>query len=106
MIQSIDTPFDFINAFRACNRADQFSGEGLHILFDHLEEIDPDYKLDVIALCCDYSEETAMSIAKSYSIEITEDDSDEDVLDKVTDYLSNQGALVGVTDHSIVYFNF
>ena len=105
MIQTLNA-YDFINAFRAYGRQDQFSYEGLHILFDHLEEIDPSWELDVIALCCDYSEETAMDIAKSYSIDITEDDSDEDVLDKVTDYLSDQGALVGVTDHSIVYFNF
>ena len=51
---------DFIQAFRSAGRADQFSLTGLIALFDYLEELEADigeeFELDVIALCCDYTE--------------------------------------------------
>jgi hypothetical protein len=71
MIQTINVS-DFRDAFRACGRADQFSYEGLGALFDYLEEIDPDFDLDVIALCCDYSEDSPEDIAESYGIDLSE----------------------------------
>jgi len=51
---------DFTDRFRSHDRQDQFSYEGKKALFDYLEEIeeecDIEIELDVIALCCDYSE--------------------------------------------------
>jgi hypothetical protein len=73
MIQTINVS-DFRDAFRACGRHEQFSYEGLGALFDYLEEIDPDYELDVIALCCEFSEDTIEQIAHAYNI--TADDTD------------------------------
>jgi hypothetical protein len=50
----------FADAFKSAGRQDQFSYHGLNALFDHLEEYedgcDEEVTLDVIALCCDYSE--------------------------------------------------
>lgn len=50
----------FIDAFRQAGRADQFSYEGLSALFDYLEELEQDtgedWELDVIALCCEFTE--------------------------------------------------
>ena len=41
-------------------RPDNFSYQGLRVLFDHIEEIDnscgEDSELDVIGLCCDFAE--------------------------------------------------
>jgi hypothetical protein len=71
MIQTINVS-DFRDAFRACGRKDQFSYEGLGVLFEYLEEIDPDFDLDVIALCCDYSEDSTKDIAKAYGIDLSE----------------------------------
>jgi hypothetical protein len=72
MIQTINVS-DFRDAFRACGRADQFSYEGLGALFDYLEEFDGgNYELDVIALCCDYSEDTVQEIAEAYGIDLSE----------------------------------
>lgn len=52
--------YDFRDAFQACNRADNFSYEGLTALFDYLEQYEEgtgeEYELDVIALCCDFTE--------------------------------------------------
>jgi len=70
MIQTINLS-DFRDAFKACGRQEQFSYEGLGALFDFLEEVAPDFDLDVIALCCDYSEDSPEDIAKAYGIDLS-----------------------------------
>jgi len=51
---------DFQRAFIDFNRGSQFSNEGLDGLYEYLEEAfddtDEEYELDVIALCCEFSE--------------------------------------------------
>jgi len=51
---------DFLDAFRRYGRADQFTRAGLIALFDYLEDYEEQLheqlELDVIALCCNYSE--------------------------------------------------
>jgi hypothetical protein len=51
---------DFQRAFIDYGRATQFSNEGLDGLYEYLEEAfddtDEEYELDVIALCCEFSE--------------------------------------------------
>jgi hypothetical protein len=51
---------NFQDAFQNMGRGDNFSYEGLRALFDYLEELEEDMgeqiELDVIALCCEYSE--------------------------------------------------
>ncbi|MBK5247496.1 MAG: hypothetical protein JJE49_09560 [Peptostreptococcaceae bacterium] len=51
---------DFRTAFARMDRADQFSYDGLTSLFDYLEEMEEEtgeqIELDVIALCCEYTE--------------------------------------------------
>jgi hypothetical protein len=57
-------------------RGDQFSYEGLNILFNGLEQYEADtgegVELDVIALCCDFSEESEEEIKENYSYMIKE----------------------------------
>ena len=51
--------YDFERAFKDFDR-DNFSYDGLKALFEYLEEYEDDtgeeLELDVIALCCDYTE--------------------------------------------------
>lgn len=95
---------DFRQAFQTMGRGDQFSGHALRILFEYLEEVDPDYDLDVIELCCDYAEDTPENIAQSYDIYVPEGD---DLEGTVKDFLFHEGVLVGETDSgSLVYRNF
>ena len=76
---------DFLDAFRNYGRADQFSRAGLCALFDYLEDLeagcDEELELDVIGLCCDYSEyPTALEAVAEHSLSYTpneEDDEDE-----------------------------
>lgn len=47
---------DFVDQFRRMGRSSQFSREGLGTLYDYLEEVDADCELDVVALCCEFTE--------------------------------------------------
>jgi hypothetical protein len=59
MINTINK-YEFSDAFHKMGRGDQFSYEGLIALFDYLEMLEDDIgepiELDVISLCCEYSE--------------------------------------------------
>jgi hypothetical protein len=103
MIQTINVS-DFRDAFRACGRADQFSYEGLGALFDYLEDFDGGgYELDVIALCCDYSEDTVEQIAEAYGIDLPEDQDEIEHREIVRDYLDNHTTVVGETASGFIY---
>ena len=109
MKQTVDFQ-TFRDTFRAYDRADQFSREGLELLFDHLEEMERDNgveaELDVVALCCDYSEDTPESIAQDYRIDLDGVD-DDDTAQAVMDYLCDNTTVVGQTSGgSIIYVNF
>lgn len=61
----------FHDAFIDMGRKDQFSYKGRKALFEYLESLAEDtgtpMELDVIALCCDYSEETLEDIKGNYT---------------------------------------
>lgn len=66
--------FDFIQAFEDAGRGNQFSREALFALFDYLEELEQDLdeeiELDVISICCDYTEyESLEEFNKDYGVE-------------------------------------
>jgi hypothetical protein len=83
----------FCDAFRALGREDQFTYEAKRMLFDHIEEVDPDHELDVIALCCAYAEEEELDVRQNYSIE-----------GDVLDWLQENTIVLGVTQAgSVVY---
>ena len=54
------TKWNFQDAFRDMGRGEQFSIEGLSALYDYLhnvsESMGEPIELDVIALCCEYTE--------------------------------------------------
>jgi hypothetical protein len=85
-------------------RVNQFSYEGLGALFDYMEEADPNAELDVIALCCDYTEDTAADILNNYGLDLTGDD-DEDT-DAARAYLEKNTAIVAETASGFLYAQF
>ena len=61
----------FCDSFNRSDRKDNFSYNGKRALFDHLEQVEEEtgeqIELDIIALCCDFSEYgTATEAAKNY----------------------------------------
>jgi len=67
--------YDFERAFVDMGRQDSFTYEGKKALYDYLVEMEDgmgsEIELDVIALCCEYSEHaTALEAAKEYGFEV------------------------------------
>ena len=67
------TKTDFRNAFKETNRQDNFTPYGLGKLFDYLEDYEEQtgeqVELDVVALCCEYSEyESFEELQQNYNV--------------------------------------
>ena len=110
MKQTINT-YQFEQAFKNCGRGEQFSYHGLQVLFDYLEEYEDntgeELELDVIALCCEYSEDTPKDIADNYSIDIEGYEDQSDIWEIVMNYLHEQTMVCGATrEGTIVYSQF
>ena len=101
--------YDFQNAFKEI-RPNNFSYEGLGWLFNYFEEVEnssgEEIELDVIAICCDYTESNYQEVIESYGIEIDPNDSEEDQQSQVRDFLESETIIVGYDEEKIVYLNF
>ena len=86
----------FRDAFHHAGRKYQFSYDALGILFEYLEEVNPDYNLDVIELCCEYAESTLDDLIDNYSIDVDGVDED-DKLQAVIDFINDHSVVLGVT---------
>ena len=105
--------YDFRDAFHQCGRGDQFSYDGLRVLFEALEQYEDDtgseVELDVIGLCCEYSEDTPEEIAENYGYTFDEDENEDDETrqNAIIQFLNDRTFVCGVTDTgSIVYQQF
>jgi hypothetical protein len=102
---------DFRQAFKAI-RPDNFSHEGLEQLWDYFESYERDtgeeIELDVIAICCEYSEQTWQAIASDYGIDIDENENEEEQAQQVMNYLCDSTSVMGssTSGGKIIYQNF
>lgn len=96
LVDTINTASTFINMFEQYGRGDQFSGDGLIALFDYLdqlsEDLGQDIQIDVIGLCCEYSEyDNLQDLADAFNTAFTEEqlqdveEHKEDILEYFTD---------------------
>ena len=108
IIQTIDNASQFRDEFHRCGRGDQFSYEGLGILFDYLDDMGEDVELDVIGLCCDYAEQHYSDIAEAYGIDLSPEDDEQEHIQQVKDFIESASILVGQTSDqcSLVYLQF
>ena len=99
MKQSVNNS-DFHTAFNQMGRGDQFTYQGLNALFSYLEEYEQDceteIELDVIALCCDYSEHESLEAwADDYGADMGDAPEDEDERDEeIRSYIQDNGQLI------------
>lgn len=60
MKETVRSVYRFAEAFREAGRGEQFSREGLDLLYDYICQFEDDtgeeVELDVIAFCCDFAE--------------------------------------------------
>jgi hypothetical protein len=108
MKQSVDF-YDFKRAFEQC-RPNNFSNQGLSALWDYLEQYEADtgeeLELDVIAICCDFSEDSTENIALSYGIDLSDYEEEEEKEEAVADYLTDNGSYVAHVPGGFVYRDF
>lgn len=101
--------YDFRDAFTKV-RPDNFSYEALGHLFEYLERMEEDIgeemELDVIAICCEFSEDTYQNIADQYDLDLQKYKLEEEKQEAVADYLSDQGVYIGEVGDCIVYRQF
>jgi len=102
----------FKDQFKAHGRIDNFSYAALAALFEHIEDIEIDsgeeWELDVIALCCEFSEESYMDVAQSYSIDLDNCEDDGERFDAVVEYMEDNTTVVfsDFDTGMILYQNF
>ena len=109
MIQTI-TLSDFRDAFRRMERTNQFSYEGLELIFDYIESYEQEtgeqIELDVIALCCEWLEDTPENIAAAYGFDLGKKTGSAALME-VYEYLNDETQVAGVTSkNTIVYAQF
>ena len=112
IVQSINNVSQFREAFRLAGRSDQFSYEGLEVLFDYLENLSEDtgesIELDVVGLCCDYYESSIEELVDNYGIDVSEVDEDdpESIVEVVREYLEDNTSVCGEVSDGFVYAAF
>jgi hypothetical protein len=98
--------YDFQDAFHSI-RPDNFSDEGLRLLFDWFTELEDgtgeQIELDVIAICCDYCESTVKEIIDDYFDFLCSDkvfgnyETYEEIQEVVANYLNARTTVIGTT---------
>lgn len=65
---------DFVNEFAEYGRGDQFSEDALDAIYEYIVEVEEDtgeeFELDVIAICCDFTEYESLEELQEYYSDI------------------------------------
>jgi len=96
--------YDFVDEFNRYDRADNFSRDGLNQLFNYMEEVNSEYELDVIALCCDFSQCSLREFADAFGLECN----DNDLIDTVVGHIEKNGFWYQLLndDQEVIFENF
>ena len=112
IVQNINNAYQFREAFRLAERMNQFSYEGLEVLFDYLDNLSEDtgesIELDPVALCCDYYESSIQELIDNYNIDLSEVDEDDpdSIIEVVREYLLDNTSVCGEVSDGFVYAAF
>jgi len=91
IIQTVNE-YDFTRAFETSGRSDNFSYAGLRGLFEYLDNLSDDIgeniELDVIAICCEYSEMTIQEVLDYYDHGLDVGIDNDQLVDDVMEYLN------------------
>ena len=103
----------FREAFKSIGRQHQFSYDGLEALYKFLEDMSEDTgepcELDVVGLCCDFSEDTYKDILSNYDLASFEEISelgDDEQMELIVERLNEETIVVYHDDEKVLYQNF
>lgn len=106
----------FCDAFVRMNRADNFSYDAKKAIFDYLEEASDndgnDFELDIIGICCEYSEMQAEDVVNNYGVQIdredheTNEDWQERLNEEVQSYLDYKTTVILSENGNFVFVQF
>ena len=110
----------FCDAFVRQHRADNFSYDAKKAIFDYLEELSNNdgnnFELDIIAICCEYTEMQAEDVLDGYpalvfSHELQEEDEDQEdyierLNDEVQEYLEDNTTVLLSDKGNFVFVQF
>lgn len=100
----------FVDIMQADPYSD-YSTEACEVIFDSLEEIEPNFELDLAYIRGEFVESSVQNIITDYNIEIDEDEAldEHDKISQVIDYLEKKTYVLGLGGSettTIVYINF
>ena len=94
---------DFVDGFTKLElRKDQFSYDGLKLIFDYLESFEEDgeeIEFDPIGICCIYTEYTPDEFNSDYGTKFSS-------IEEIEEYLDQHTSVIGRTNDSIVFENY
>ena len=98
----------FIDAFQSSQYKDNFSYDGLGMLYEYLEDLadetGEEYDLDLVALACEFTESSYDEVISDYSL-ISDDDNSSKQQD-VLDYLEYNTVVCNYNDDIVLYHQF
>ncbi len=116
LVKKIYDAYDLEEEFKRMNR-NPFTHEGYQALIELFNEFDEPQELDVIAICCEFTEATPADIMHDYGYTIdgmdyddalaTGDYDEDEIIDVfVGDYLNYHTWAVALSNGHILYQNF
>lgn len=110
LVKKIYDASDLMEEFKSMNR-DYFSYEGYQALIDMFDEYPEPVELDVIAICCEFNEQSPEGICLDYNcIDVSdllaEGADDETIQEAVTDQLNEHTFAVALSNGNILYQEF
>ena len=93
---------DFVDGFTKLEfRKDQFSYDGLKLIFDYLESFEEDgdeIEFDPVGICSDFTETTVPEFNSDYGTKFSS-------IEEIEEYLDQHTSVIGRTEDIIVFEN-
>ena len=94
---------DFVDGFTKLEfRKDQFSYDGLKLIFDYLESFEEDgdeIEFDPVGICSDFTETTVPEFNSDYGTKFSS-------IEEIEEYLDQHTSVIGRTEDNIVFENY
>ena len=101
---------DFVQLFKESSRKDQFSVEALESIFNYLdtysEETGEPIELDIVGICCEWSEMTWQEVAQCYDVDLSQCTDDDERIGEVEDFLSQNTQYAEASEGTFVFIQF